>query len=69
RVEMAHRLGARGWVVLETEPGWHPSQTAGDIEPQRIEGLRLSGEDGFGNLSPLQFSEIVYDIESITSSS
>ncbi|WP_146655329.1 DUF4132 domain-containing protein [Labilithrix luteola] len=67
-VQMAQRLDARSFAVLDTEPGWHPSQTADDIEPQRIEGLRLSGGEGFGSLSPLLFSELVYDLETLTSS-
>lgn len=69
-VQMVRRLGAKTWAVLHTEPGWHPSQTVDDIEPQSIERLQLhssgaSGEDGFGALSPLVFSELVYDLETI----
>lgn len=69
-VQMAQRLDSKRLVVLGTEPGWHPSQTAADIELQRIDGLHLTSEgDGFGSLPPLVFSEIVYDLETLTSSS
>jgi len=69
-VQMAQRLDSKSVVVLGTEPGWHPSETAADIEPQRIDGLHLTIEgDGFGSLPPLVFSEIVYDLETLTSSS
>ncbi len=69
-VQMAQRIDSKSVVVLGTEPGWHPSQTAADIEPQRIDGLHLTVDgEGFGSLPPLVFSEIVYDLETITSSS
>lgn len=69
-VQMAKRIGPNNVIVLGTDPGWHPSEAAADIQPQRIDGLQLAvGSDGFGSLSPLVFSEILYDLDTISSSS
>ena len=57
----------KAYVELETDPGWHPSQTADDIEPQKLGDVVVSFDGTFAAVDPVVFSEIVYDLESITS--
>ena len=57
----------RTYVELETDPGFYPGQTADEIEPQKLGDLTLSDETTLGALDPVVFSELVYDIDSITS--
>jgi photosystem II stability/assembly factor-like uncharacterized protein len=67
-VRFVKPIGKDGYVELETDPGWHPSQTADDIEPQKIGDVVFRhGTDTLGTLDPVVFSEIVYDLESLTS--
>ncbi len=66
-VRFVKPLEGRAWVELETDPGWHPSQTAEDIEPQKIGDVFVHEPLTLGALDPVVFSEIVYDVESITS--
>jgi len=66
-VRFVKPLADRAWVELETDPGWHPSQTAEDIEPQKIGDVFVHEPLTLGALDPVVFSEIVYDVESITS--
>ena len=54
----------RQYVMLHTDPGWHPSQTADDIEPQTLGDVTLSSEN-FGALDRVIFSELVYDLETL----
>jgi photosystem II stability/assembly factor-like uncharacterized protein len=58
-------VGDKSYVELETDPGWHPSQTADDIEPQKLGDVVSHAP--LGKLDPVVFSEIVYDIESLSS--
>ena len=58
-------VGDRAYAELETEPGWHPSQTADDIEPQKLGDVVLHAP--VSELDPVVFSEIVYDVELISS--
>jgi hypothetical protein len=68
-VRFVKPIADRSYVELVTEPGWHPSQTADDIEPQKITDVVFRhGNDTLGSLDPVVFSEIVYDLESLTSS-
>lgn len=60
--------GARGaYAVLSTTPGWHPSQTADDIEPQAVERIGLYDRHDpdltLDRLDRVTFSELVYDVE------
>ncbi len=56
----------RKFAELETDPGWHPSQTADDIEPQTIGDVRISSDLTFGAVDPVIFSELLYDLELLT---
>ena len=67
-VRFAKPMGPRRFAELETEPGWHPSQTAEDIEPQTLGDVVLPEDVTLGALDPVAFSELVYDVESITAS-
>ena len=67
-VRFVKPVGARAYVELETDPGWHPSQTADDIEPQKLGDVVMRDSSTLGSLDPVVFSEIVYDVDSITSS-
>ncbi len=54
--------GREVWVVLEVEPGWHPSDTVETIGPQTIDAIVMRGGDAtFGKLSAVAFSEVLYD--------
>ena len=64
-VRFVKPVGPKAYVELETDPGWHPSQTADDIEPQKLGDVVFHAP--LGSLDPVVFSEIVYDLESITS--
>ena len=51
------------WVVIDVSPGWHPSETVDAIPSQTIEAIVMHGPPDvtFAALSPVVFSEIVYD--------
>lgn len=64
----ASSRGARGaYAILATTPGWHPSMTADDIDPQKVESIALHDRHDasltLGRLDPVTFSELVYDVE------
>jgi hypothetical protein len=67
-VYYAKQIGKTAWASLETEPGWHPSQSADEIEPQTLGDVVLHAEKTarFGELDPVVFSEIVYDVDAVT---
>ena len=61
---VAQSLGKKSYAVLYVEPGWHPSETADEIGEQTIEKLQLHGNlERFGDLDPIRFSELIYDID------
>jgi hypothetical protein len=64
-VRFAKRISGDSWVELVTEPGWHPSQSADEIEEQTIVSAELHGPQTLGALAPMDFSEIVCDVEAI----
>jgi hypothetical protein len=55
--------GREASVVINVEPGWHPSDTVESIPPQTIDTIVMQGAQGatFSDLSPITFSEILYD--------
>jgi hypothetical protein len=61
-VQMAKPLGGRLWAVLDTDPGWHASDTAESVEPQRIEDVVFHGGDA-AELDPRAYSELAYDLD------
>lgn len=69
-IGMAYPLAQGEWVVLHITPGWHPGDTADTIEPQTVDVVTFYGgeERTFGKLSPIAFSELVYDLERVVSS-
>ncbi len=69
-MQMAKQVHKGVWVILDSEPGWHPSNYVGDIEPQEIKGLSLSGElSDLTQLPPRVYSELVYDLHWLVGSS
>ena len=64
-ISFAKRLHGGGLAILDTEPGWHPSQAVDDVEPQKIETIQLDRKRTLGSLEPIEFSELVFDVESI----
>jgi hypothetical protein len=61
-VQMAKPLGGKLWAVLDTDPGWHASDTAESVEPQRIEDVVFHGGDA-AELDPRAYSELAYDLD------
>ncbi|GIJ58433.1 DUF4132 domain-containing protein [Virgisporangium aurantiacum] len=61
-VQMAKPLGGKLWAILETDPGWHATDTAESVEPQHIEGVTFHGGDA-AELDPRTYSELVYDLD------
>ena len=49
------------WAILETTPGWHATDTAETVEPQRVDGLAFRGGDVTG-VDPRTYSELFYDL-------
>ncbi|GIH98417.1 DUF4132 domain-containing protein [Planobispora takensis] len=64
-VQMAKPIGPRVRAVLYTDPGWHASDTVDSVEPQTVRGIGLRGAGTFGELSPVAFSELVYDLHTL----
>jgi len=62
----AKPLGGRAFATLETDPGWHPSQQAAEIETQTLGDVEVPVP--IGELDPVAFSEIVYDVDSVSTS-
>ncbi|WP_203932003.1 DUF4132 domain-containing protein [Virgisporangium ochraceum] len=60
-VQLAKPVSADTWAVLDTDPGWHASDTAESVPPQRIEGVRFHGADA-ADVDPRTRSELVYDL-------
>jgi hypothetical protein len=63
-VQMAKPLGGGVWALLETDPGWHASDTVDTAPPQTVERVSLvrGGALTFGDLPPVVFSELVHDL-------
>jgi hypothetical protein len=63
-VQMAKPLGGGVWALLETDPGWHASDTVDSAPPQTVERMSLVRGGGltFGDLPPVVFSELVHDL-------
>jgi hypothetical protein len=63
-VQMAKPLGGGVWALLETDPGWHASDTVETALPQTVERVSLvrGGDLGFADLPPVVFSELVHDL-------
>jgi photosystem II stability/assembly factor-like uncharacterized protein len=66
-VRFVKPVGKKAYVELEIDPGWHPGMTADDIEPQKLGDVVVQYGDTLGALDPVVFSEIVYDVESLSS--
>jgi photosystem II stability/assembly factor-like uncharacterized protein len=63
-VQMAKPLSGNTWAILDTDPGWHPSDTAESVEPQRVEGITFHGGDA--EADPRAYSELLYDLHRLT---
>ncbi|GAB7039400.1 hypothetical protein JCM9533A_32500 [Catenuloplanes niger JCM 9533] len=61
-VRMAKPLPGGGWAVLDTDPGWHASDTAGSAPEQTVRGLVFSGDVTFAGLPPVVRSELIHDL-------
>lgn len=60
-VQMVKRLGGDTYAALDTDPGWHASDTAESVGPQRVEGVRFHGGT-VADVAPREYSELVYDL-------
>ncbi|MEU0559664.1 DUF4132 domain-containing protein [Dactylosporangium sp. NPDC006015] len=67
-VQMAKPIGGGVYAVLDTEPGWHASDTVDSAPPQTVADLVLVRADGrtFGDLPPVVFSELIHDLRVVT---
>ncbi|MFF5226377.1 DUF4132 domain-containing protein [Dactylosporangium sp. NPDC000521] len=68
-VQMAKPIGGGVYVVLNTEPGWHASDTVDSAPPQTVADLVLARAGGrtFGDLPPVVFfSELIHDLRVVT---
>jgi hypothetical protein len=63
-VHMAKPLGGGVWAVLETDPGWHASDTVDSAPPQAVGAVTLArgGNVTFRDLTPVAFSELIHDL-------
>jgi len=63
-VQMAKPLGGGVWAVLETDPGWHASDTVDSAPPQTVGAVTLArgGDRTFGDLPAVACSELVHDL-------
>ncbi|SDT66292.1 DUF4132 domain-containing protein [Actinoplanes derwentensis] len=68
-VQMAKPLGGGAWAVLQTDPGWHASDTVDSAPPQTVRELTMVRGGGvtFGDLPPVTFSELIHDLRILTS--
>jgi hypothetical protein len=64
---MAKPIGGGSYAVLNTEPGWHASDTVDTALPQTVGSLVLAraGDRTFGELPPVTFSELIHDLRSL----
>ncbi|MEU4161176.1 DUF4132 domain-containing protein [Actinoplanes sp. NPDC026670] len=62
-VQMAKPLAGGAWAILDTDPGWHASDTVDSALPQTVTGVTLfrSGVT-LGDLPAVVFSELVHDL-------
>ncbi|MET7423931.1 DUF4132 domain-containing protein [Dactylosporangium sp. NPDC005555] len=67
-VQMAKPIGGGVHAVLNTDPGWHASDTVDSAPPQTVADLVLgrAGDRTFGTLPPVVFSELIHDLRVVT---
>jgi hypothetical protein len=61
-VQMGKPVGGKIWAVLDTDPGWHPSDTADTVEPQRLDAIMFHGGKQ-SEVDARAYSELVYDLQ------
>ncbi|MEV6301344.1 DUF4132 domain-containing protein [Actinoplanes sp. NPDC051861] len=63
-VQMAKPVGAGAYALLQTDPGWHPSDTVDSAPPQTVTALTLTRTttQTFHNLPPVTYSELLHDL-------
>ncbi|MDQ0364709.1 DUF4132 domain-containing protein [Catenuloplanes indicus] len=64
-VRMAKALPGGGWAVLDTDPGWHASDTVDSALTQTVRGIEFSGGVTFAGLPPVVRSELVHDLRAL----
>ncbi|GAA3254230.1 hypothetical protein GCM10010532_103050 [Dactylosporangium siamense] len=67
-VQMAKPLGGGVHAVLETDPGWHASDTVDSALPQTVGSVVLAGAGNrtFADLPRVAFSELIHDLRIVT---
>ena len=64
-VRMAKALPGNAWAVLDTDPGWHASDTADSALEQTVRGVEFTDGITFAGLPPVVRSELVHDLRAL----